>query len=57
MLKQRGKLYYTKVNLIWFTLLKGENILAKAEEWNPVLRVSGEVYSVLGYVLIFSLFK
>lgn len=46
-----------KVDLIWFTVLKGENVLAKAEEWNPVLRVSGEVYSVLGYLLTFSLFK
>lgn len=46
-----------KVDLIWFTVLKGENVLAKAEEWNPVLRVSGEVYSVLGYLFPFLLFK
>lgn len=42
-----------RVDLIWFAVLKGENVLAKAEEWNPVLRVSGEVYSVLGYLLTF----
>lgn len=46
-----------KVDLIWFTVSKGENVLAKAEEWNSVLRVSGEVYSVLGYLFTFSLFK
>lgn len=46
-----------EVDLVWFTVLKGENVLAKTEEWNPVLRVSGEVCSVLGYLRTFSLFK
>lgn len=40
-----------------FYCFKRKNVLAKAEEWNAFLRVSGEVYSVLGYVLTFSLFK
>lgn len=41
-----------KVDFIWFTISKGENVLAKAEEWNPVLSMSGGIYSVL-CILVF----
>lgn len=44
-----------KVELSWLTVLKGEKktVLTKVEEWNPGLRASGEVYSMLGYLLTF----
>lgn len=45
-----------KVGLTCFAVLKGENVLLKAGEWSPLVRVSGEIPSVLGHLLTFPLF-
>lgn len=57
MLKAKRKiaLYESRFYLVY--CLKGENVSAKAEKWNPVLGVSGEVYSVLGDSSTFPLLK
>lgn len=53
--KRNTVLYENGFDLVY--CLRGENVLAKAEKWNPVLWVPGEVYCVLGYLSTFSLRK